>query len=659
MGKISVCFVLSADTSEVTSADKFEQNYQLVYKPAVSYLYAHKNCYFSFSFTGDQIAWCKKKRPEFLELVSQLTSRKQVEVIGGGYYNPVFPLLNPSDRSGQIEMLSSELRQTVGKRPRGLILCASSWDPSLVSGFQTCGMEYVILDSSLIPPSKQFYLPVIMSDRGKSLNIISSFMNFIPDPEVPPEKYLIQIKNAVEQVASRDKYESKSPDRVITVLIGKKTFSKLIPSGWLEKLTELIETKYQDSVCLSTPLACIKNTSVYIPGYIPAGLSSDIAQWSLVPYTAIRNREPFPITINDFLETYPSHKSLYNRMLYVSMLVNQCHGDKMRKKAAREKLWEAQDGKAFICTPTGILANSARRQLAFGNLTEAEKLVRGCSSFKESITCFDYNGDGLNEYVCQMEQYTACIGLSGGSVFELNIMKNTGNYADNLSRSDRFDGCNDGYQRGFFVDHLFDDTEFTQYTHHKPAGSGIFSQSQFVQNSFDSKRHEILLSTSDLFSQMKQPVSLRKNYLTNENGFTVQYILKNESPLALTAKLAIESNFAQTESGNLYNLEVVSGGKHTEVNAYSSSNAVMHDVSAVQITDTSSDVSFIFEPNESAGLTYTPIIFMRPDISGKNVPAGMTFSCALFWDVNLSAGMEMEKTINFSIMTPHKKHKVK
>jgi len=659
MGKICVCFILSSDTSEISCPDKFEQNYQRVYKPAISFLYAHQNCFFSFSFTGDQISWCKKKRPEFLDLVSQLSSRKQIEVLGGGYYNPVFPLLNSPDRSGQIEMLSSELRQTMGKRPRGLVLCASSWDPSLVSGFQTCGMEYVLLDSSLIPPSKQFYLPVIMSDKGKSLNIISGFRNFLPNLAFSPEQYLQNLYTSVTHSTESDRYSQRGSDRIVTVLLGKKLFSQMLESGWFETLTQHIQNKFSDSMCLSTPLSCIKNATQYVPGYIPAGLSSDIAQWLLVPYTSVKNRENFPVTIHDFLEAYPLHKALYDRMLYVSMLVNQCHGDKMRKKAARDKLWEAQDGKAFICSSSGALANSARRQLAFKNLTEAEKLVRECSDFHESITSFDYNGDGVNEYICQMEQYNSCISLSGGSIFELDIMRNAGNYADNLSRNIRFDGCDDGYYRGLFVDHLLENAEFEQYINHKAISSGIFSKTQFSQNVFNSQRHEIQLYASEIFSSMRQNVSLRKNYLTMANGFTVQYILKNESPIAIDAKLVIESNFTQTEAGKLYRLEVVAAGQHKELDAYSDENTVLRDISAVQITDTESNISFIFEPNENAGLTFAPILFMRPDAFGNIVPAGLTFTLSLFWSVNLSAGMEMEKTVNFSIIPLHKKQNKK
>ena len=66
---------------------------------------------------------------------------------------------------------------------------------------------------------------------------------------------------------------------------------------------------------------------------------------------------------------------------------------KIRKKVARDKLWEAQNGNSFICTAEGAFVNSSFRQNSYKNLVEAEKIVRECNEFEESVSCFDYNGD--------------------------------------------------------------------------------------------------------------------------------------------------------------------------------------------------------------------------------------------------------------------------
>ena len=151
----------------------FERLYNSIYKPLLSFLYSHPKVLFSFNFSGPQLSFLNDVYPESIDILRELTSRHQVEVLGGGYYTPLFPLLFPVDRSGQIEKMTSLLRATVGKRPLGMSLFASVWDPSLVTVLQSCGMLYVHLESSLIPHSSSsgFY-PVIVYEQGKSLRIL-------------------------------------------------------------------------------------------------------------------------------------------------------------------------------------------------------------------------------------------------------------------------------------------------------------------------------------------------------------------------------------------------------------------------------------------------------------------------------------------------------
>ena len=120
MNSIYVCFNLKSVQNSLESINVLDKNYQAVYKPIVKFLYSHPNFPFTFSFSGTQIQFFKKRKNELITIIRELVERKQVEVLGGGYYDPVLPLLYPVDRNGQIDMLSAEIRQTVGKRPRGI-----------------------------------------------------------------------------------------------------------------------------------------------------------------------------------------------------------------------------------------------------------------------------------------------------------------------------------------------------------------------------------------------------------------------------------------------------------------------------------------------------------------------------------------------------------
>ena len=657
MAILNLNLELYSGSTNFNSVSEYKMIYDNYYKPLVSFLYANPDFSFSFYFSGPEFEYIKKKNPEFLEILKKLVDRKQVELIGGGFYNPVFPLLFPMDRSGQVDLLSTAIRKATGKRPRGVCLCASAWDPSLVTSFETCGMEYVELDSSLISKDKNLFLPIVMADRGKSIKILPVHNDFIPNENEEPSDLLLRIKKAVEKVSKNDTLNPDA-DRCATVILHKHQIEPLLKNKWLEKFLKEIKENYSDSIKLNLPAVSVKNSTAFIQSYIHAGISADIAKWAKLPFQECEVKDS-SVNIYDFMQTYKRSQALYNRMIFVSLLVNQCHGDKMRKKTAREYLWAAQCGDAYVCKASGILVNSQERQNAYRKLTDAEKLVRECEEFKESISSFDYNCDGFKEYVCRMDKYNACINLKGGSIFELDVMKDSGNYADNMSRVMPMDKCNDNYDKGLFVDHLFEKDQYENYINGRPCKNGVFSGNVYKEVSFSSTKHEILLETNSKFPDLNQTINLKKKYIVTTNGIMVQYIIKNTSPIALKAKFVVESNFAQTffnkDSFSSYKIEVVNDNQVE--NKTPDNLEFMRNVDAFQIVDSDNNVVFTFEPNETANLVTYPIVFMRKKTDSTDLePAGRTLSISLAWDVDLAAGMEMEKTINLAIV-PGKKRK--
>src|SRR5574344_1281709 len=191
---LNICFEIATDLEGTSDNAILEKNYQSIYKKLISFLYSHPKCMFSFSFTGTQLLYYKQNHPEAIKILSELTGRHQVEVLGGGFYSPVFPLLFPIDRSGQIEKMTAALRETIGKRPRGMSLFESIWDPSLVTTLQTCGMEYVQLDSTLIPENKKSFLPLIANEQGKTIKIIPLYNEFIPIEDESVELWITRIR---------------------------------------------------------------------------------------------------------------------------------------------------------------------------------------------------------------------------------------------------------------------------------------------------------------------------------------------------------------------------------------------------------------------------------------------------------------------------------
>ncbi|MCR4821575.1 MAG: DUF1926 domain-containing protein [Treponema sp.] len=664
MRLLNICFYVNLSPSVFSRPEELEEKYQSVYKNILSFMFEQQSSCFSMSLSGPLVSWIGKEHSEFTQLLSKLIGHKRTELLGGGYYNPVFPLLFPKDRIGQIDLMSSELRRHVGKRSYGMTVFNSVWDNNLVSCFCSCGMKYILLDSSLIPKEKQNFLPLIVTEQGKSVSVLPVNREFIPNMLIPPREYLRNLFDTVSYLTKDDGNSLLTDERVLVIKIDENQFNKLYESKWFAKLFSTAEEFFSDSIKITLPMEYLNRERTRIPSYIPAGIQSDVAKWAKRPYeeSVITSVQP---TIFDFLLTYNQNKALYNRMLYISLLINQCKGDKARKKAAQEKLWIAQSGEGYICSPDGVFANNAVRQHSYRNLTEAEKFIREAQNgdFKESLLCSDYNGDGFSEYICSMKKYNACVSLKSAQISELDVIHNTGNYADSQRRIKQFDKFEDKYHRGLFVDHLFSAEEFADYKKGTPTGNGIFSQTIFKELDFDAHRHEIKLEGRGRFSPMEANISLIKKYLANSNGFMVQYIIKNDSPFDLKGVFVVESTYAQTDfssaRANSYKVEVISNEEKSEIDAKEIAKSAKK-ISYVQITDTSNDISFVYEPNEHCDLVCMPVIFRRPSsASDTPVVSGNSFVASLCWNVELEAGKEIEKTINYSIIVPKKRSRKK
>ena len=655
MGTTFVCFNLKSISSSVDSNSILEKDYTLVYKPLIKFLYAHEDFPFSFSFTGRQLDFFKK-HSEFFSILRELLERKQIEVLGGGYHDPIMPLICPADRNGQIDTLSTEIRQFLGKRPRGITLHSDIWDTSLVNNINTCGIEYVLLDSSLVPKSKQIFLPLIMTDLGKSVDIFPYYNSLNPSAEMEPSEFIENILNKVNDAEIKSPVFQEEPAHVVSINLCHDEMYHLGTSCWFEKLYDYLKTI--DNVKLGTPYFFRKDFKLKVPAYISAGINSSIGKYIDSPFKINSSECSGGKTVFDFLETYHVNHNLYCRMMYISMLVNQYKNDKVRKKVARDNLWQAQNGNGYIWSDIDVRSNFKSRQKAYRNLMDAEIILREDRKFKEAVNSFDYNDDGFNEYVCRMDDYFSYISLIGGTIRELELLKNTGNYVDNLSRIADFDGCSDFYERGLFVDHIFTNQQFDDYVNNKYSGKGLFSNLLYNELKYSQSKREIQLGASAVLKETNQKVFLKKKYIIYSAGVYVQYILKNESNEKLKVKFAVECNFAclNYNLGNqdFYNLDLVANNERVSRNdgdtLYASNNGNALDcVSFVRVTDIDNSISFVFEPNEKCGYCYNSIEFLRPNYKGENIPVEKTFVSTLFWDVEIEPGMETEKNINFTI----------
>ena len=649
MGTIHICFVLSFSVAGSELPDTIEELYQKKYKKILSFLYAHQDMCITLFVPGIVLEWIEKKHPEITSVCLEMINRRQIEILGGGYYEPLFPLLLPVDRVAQIEALTTAIRKATGKRPRGAFLTESVWDPSLVYSFNTCSIEYTLLDSRLIPQSQfkpiSSFLPIVMEDMGKTTTVIPLHQSSMPQKGQSPVEYL-HFTHTVAQ---------SGDSSVLACLFTPANFLELMESKWFENFLTLL--KNDQIASLSVPQRYLKQYKARSRTYIPAGCMSDAALWTLepfVPHTRVFTEAIRP-TVKDFLTVYPESNRLYSRMMYVSMLINQCRGDKARKKAAKEELWAAQNFAAYIYTGKGGISDKVLRGKTYRHLLQAEKLARSVSGFKENSSAFDFSMSGGRDFLCCFAPFNAFFGLQGGALFEFDVLQNTSNYCSTTQRSKKIDGIADTYEKKMFTDHLWDKEDFAGFISGNGCPGALFPSVRYTEVSFDRIKSEIKLSADIVWGKKEIPISLKKNYSVSSNGIICQYILKNKGTQDLQAKFAVEHNLAVPgDSAGVLNAEVIAGDvKESAVaeQAYVKKTGV----SMIRLTDSASDIHFMFEPNEQCGFYLQPFFTQSSHAYEiKKIKNYEAHTCAFFWDVCIPPGMETEKILNLTLVTAEK-----
>ncbi len=649
MNSVNLCFGLNFSNDGAQIADNIKDIYQNKYKKIFSFLCSHPKIRLMLFIPGVVLEWLRNNHPEIITILSEKTASGQIELLGGGYCEPVLPLILPADRVAQIENLTTLIRKLVGKKPRGVFLNESIWDPSLISSFNTCAMEYTFLDSRIIPQRQlnpqSTFIPHIVEDLGRAVTVIPLHQDCKPHIKQSALEYLKFLHNIKQTQTSN----------VIASFFSVDTFLSLIASKWFDDFIQLIDG--DDEVDFTLPYSFLKANSKQHKSYIPAGCRSEIAVWATEPCVAhsdILTKDIYP-TVRDFLAVYPEALALYSRMMYTSTLVNQCRGDKARKKAARELLFEAQNHSAYIFTGKGGVRDKKLLQNAYRSLLQAETLVREATDFTENTSSFDFNYDGNREYLCFFNTFNAFISQKGGMLFELDCINTGINYCLASKRIQKIDKIEDAYPKKMFVDHLLTKSEYNKMTTGKVCSTTAFPTITYTEVSFNRARSNIRLSASCIWGDDKIPITLRKNYTLNENGILVQYILKNEGTIHLKAKFAVENNISFTQGKKESVIaEVVSSDNRDEPNT--ENQTVYKDaVSLLRLEDATSNMNFIFELNEASALSLEPYYTYRLGQEDSFEGQYEAHTGIFYWDIDLPPSFETEKSISLTIKTNKKK----
>ena len=124
----------------------FQQVYDESYLPLIAALERHPVVRLALHYTGSLLDWLEQTHLEFLARIAALVERGQVEVVSGGYYEPILPSIPDADKIAQILRLSAYIERTFSTKPTGMWLAERVWEPGLPRLLREAGMAWTILD---------------------------------------------------------------------------------------------------------------------------------------------------------------------------------------------------------------------------------------------------------------------------------------------------------------------------------------------------------------------------------------------------------------------------------------------------------------------------------------------------------------------------------
>ena len=93
----------------------FEEAYRTAYLPFLDVLEGYPEIPFVLHTSGPLLEWLVEHRPEYVARLRRMVEAGRVEILGGGFFEPILTMIPHRDRVGQIRGYSRYLEETLGR----------------------------------------------------------------------------------------------------------------------------------------------------------------------------------------------------------------------------------------------------------------------------------------------------------------------------------------------------------------------------------------------------------------------------------------------------------------------------------------------------------------------------------------------------------------
>jgi hypothetical protein len=432
----------------------FDQVYRDAYLPLLEALERHPGVRISLHISGCLLDWIIPNQPDYIERLAALCARGQVEMMTGGYYEPILPMIPEDDKLGQIGKLSETVQRLFGQEPTGLWLTERVWEPHLAAPLARAGVRWTLVDDShflRVGIAESDLTGCFMTEEDGLPMKVYSGSQFL--------RYAIPWKTVEEVIEYLREQASEEPGRILVLGDdGEKfgswptTYEHCWENGWMEDFFTALE---ENADWLKTlPLG--EHAERYPARgivYLPTASYSEMMEWALPTPARVEfarlAREAKDSGRDDllrhlqsgfwryFLIKYPEANAMHKRMLRVHRKVEEAAACS-DASAARDALWSGQCNCPYWHGVFGGLYLRHIRWATHRRLIvaerEADRLLHAGAVWLD-VRREDLDYDGQPEVLVQTSDLSLCFHPHlGGMLSEWDVRRQDWNLLNVLSR---------------------------------------------------------------------------------------------------------------------------------------------------------------------------------------------------------------------------------
>ncbi len=441
----------------------FQQVYEESYLLMIEALEQHPIVRLSLHYSGSLLDWFEEAHPEFLERIAALVRRNQVELVSGGYYEPILSSIPDRDKIAQIRRLTERLSRDFGVNASGMWIAERVWEPDLPRLIREAGIEWTILDDvhfkNVGLEDEDLYGYYATEDQSSILKVYATSKKL---------RYTIPWRPAIETIEFLRSLATPDGKRIAVMGddgekfgswpdTGDYCWGSALQKGWMDEFFNALEEQ-SDWLHMTLLGEHARNYPALGRIYIPTSSYIEMTEWALPPKKSYlfgnllhqleEEHRDYILQFmrggfwRNFLVRYPEANNQHKKMLRVHDVV---YAAGATEETGVVQLWKAQANDTYWHGLFGGVYMSHIRSAIYHHLIKAENAadrVRFGDGQWQRYKFTDFDRDSLNELIIESDQQNLYIDPQrGGTLFEWDLRQSMHNLLSVMSRHE------EGYHR--------------------------------------------------------------------------------------------------------------------------------------------------------------------------------------------------------------------